>query len=168
MGTPYAAGVDSPVGFDKTDALIAAALCLILVAGSALTIWWFFWPHGGTAAHVARWLKSADCAEVNTKTIPLPITGPAHAEPAFRRFADQAIDFKEIECGFTSAIDFYRFSSTTARVRAVASYPDLHRLVFCSRGAEVLVDELGGYRDPFVEYCQRLGFQLHRPSKRSA
>jgi hypothetical protein len=157
-----------------------AGLWLIVVACAAFSTWWVFSLREGTAARVAQWLNTScsssaavasictDCPEVTTATISLPVTGAAHAEPAGRRFADDAREFKSIECGgLGGSIDFYRFSSTAARVRAVAGYPYLHRRVFCSSGAEVLVNELLGFRDPFVEYCHRLRFQLYRPSKRN-
>ncbi|HEV2980280.1 MAG TPA: hypothetical protein VGX51_02515 [Solirubrobacteraceae bacterium] len=157
-----------------------AGLWLIVVAGVAFGAWRIASLHDGTAARVEDLMESAcgsvapgapktcsECPHVNTKTIRLPVTGTAHADPALRRFADQATEFKEIECGGVSGgIDFYRFSSTTARVRAVASYPDLYERLFCASGAEVLADEFLGSARPFIEYCRLLRFQLYRPSHR--
>jgi hypothetical protein len=160
-----------------------AGLCLIVVAGAAFGAWWIFWSHGGTAARVAQWLKNAECPEVATRcsSFHLLMTGAAFAAPRERRFADQATEFKVIECGgLGGSIDLYRFSSTAARARAVAGYPELHRhrleapfaeqvyagRIFCVSGTEVLVNGLLAEPDPTVAICHRLRFQLYNWPKR--
>jgi hypothetical protein len=145
-----------------------AGLYLMVLAGAAFGTRWLFWgSHEGTAARVADWLESGThCPGVNTRTFRLPLVGPdyAYAEPYERLLADQAREYKAIICeGVNGSLDFYRFSSTTARVRAEAGDPDLRRLLYCDSGAEILVDELLFQPTPTVAYCRRLRFQLHRP-----
>lgn len=150
------------------DRPIKAGLTLFILAGTAFGVSLLFSAHDGTAVRVADWLKSQGCPGVDTRSFGLPMTGSAYAEPGQRRFTDQAREFKAIECeGVNGSIRLYRFSSTAARVRAVAGYPGLRRhYLFCVRGAEVLVDDLLFQPDPTVVYCQRLRFQLYRQSRR--
>jgi hypothetical protein len=63
-------------------------------------------------------------------------------------------------------IGWFRLADAQAMSGALRRRPEIaERELTCTRGSELLIDSLLGY-DKFVpEYCRRLGFEFHPPTR---
>jgi hypothetical protein len=68
--------------------------------------------------------------------------------------------------GVNGYISYYRFPSTEARAAAVRGREGLiSNELFCVHGPELVVNGLLGF-DSTAPFCKRLGFRIHRPTRR--
>jgi hypothetical protein len=82
------------------------------------------------------------------------------------RFADASAE-ASIECRdwLSGWIAYYDFPSTETRSAAVRGRAPLRRnQLYCTKGPELVVNELDGY-DYTADFCKRLGFAIHRPTR---
>jgi hypothetical protein len=127
--------------------------------------------HSGppTFAHLADWLEEeGECEGVDAEVTRLPVPR-ARAEkvaPVNLRFEGAPVAALADCGGVNGYISYYRFPSTKARADAVRGREGLiSNELFCVHGPELVVNGLLGY-DQTAAFCKRLGFKIHRPTRR--
>ncbi|MFT3865509.1 MAG: hypothetical protein QM729_14655 [Solirubrobacterales bacterium] len=127
--------------------------------------------HAGptTFDHLADWLEQeGECEGVEAEVTHLPISRSRAEEvaPINLRF-DQATVAAVAGCGGVNGyISYYRFTSSKARADAVRGREGLmSNELFCVHGPELVVNGLLGH-DQTAPFCKRLGFKIHRPTRR--
>lgn len=146
--------------------LIIGAIVAVLVAGCGGGA-----HHSGppTFAHLADWLdEEGECEGVEDEVTRLPVS-KSRAEdvaPINLRF-EQASVAAVAGCGGVNGyISYYLFPSAKARAEAVRGSEGLiSNELFCVDGRELVVNGLLGY-DKTAPFCKRIGFKIHRPTRK--
>jgi hypothetical protein len=119
---------------------------------------------------MSRWMGEAtDCdVGVEMSHLPVPASRAEEVPGSIERFAGEATTGASVECKtwLSGWISYYAFPSTQARIKAVSERAPLQRnQLYCAKGRQLIVNELLGY-DETAGYCRRLGFPIHRPTRR--
>jgi hypothetical protein len=126
-----------------------------------------------TLADLGSWLgeESGGCTvgveEVRASSPSSPVEGPPSA---IKPFGGEATFGGSVECEtwLSGWISYYEFPSAGAREAAVHERAPFQRNhLYCAKGRELVVNELFGY-DYAADFCRRLGFPIHHPTKRTA
>ncbi len=128
--------------------------------------------HSGppTFAHLADWLEEeGECERVDAEVtrLPVPRSRAEKVAPINLRFEQASVGaFASCGGGVNGYISYYRFPSVKARADAVRGREGLiSNELFCARGPELVVNGLLGY-DQTAPFCKKLGFKIHRPTRR--
>jgi hypothetical protein len=127
--------------------------------------------HSGptTFAHLADWLEEeGECEGVEAEVTRLPVSKSRAEEvaPIDLRFDRASVAAVAICGGVNGDISYYRFPSAKTRAAAVRGREGLiSNELFCVDGPELVVNGLLGY-DETAPFCRRLGFKIHRPTRR--
>jgi hypothetical protein len=126
--------------------------------------------HSGptTFAHLADWLEEGECEGVEAELTRLPVlkSETERVAPTNLRFRHASVAAVAGCGGVNGYISYYRFPSATARAVAVRGREGLiSNELFCVHGAELIVNDLLGY-DQTAPFCERLGFTIHRPTRK--
>lgn len=117
-----------------------------------------------TVDRLTQWLNDADaCLSVKTEYSRLPVKPNGPPGTAFQQFGEAPIAGALVGCEVAGGyIAYYRFPTHRALTGAVRRHPELtkHESI-CVSGDELLIDGILGY-DPTLEFCKRLGFEIHR------
>lgn len=146
--------------------VIIGAIVAMLVAGCGGGS-----NHSGppTFDHLADWLEEeGECEGVEAEVTRPPVSkSRAEEVPPINLRFDQASVAAVADCGgLNGYISYYRFPSTKARVDAVREREGLtSNELFCVDGPELVVNDLLGY-DQTAPFCRRLGFKIHRPTRK--
>jgi hypothetical protein len=121
-----------------------------------------------TVDDLASWLQaSGECEEIETHVTKLPVPASRFEEvaPANERFDKQAQVAGLVGCGgLNGYVSYFRFPSTAARVAAVRGRNGLiANELFCAKGTELVINDLLGF-DNTIGFCEKLGWQIHRPT----
>lgn len=122
-----------------------------------------------TFAHLAQWLEEGGECEGEQDEIvrlPVPAARAARASLVVQRFKSASVAGMAGCDGPNGYIAYYRFPSPKARAEAVRRREGLiSNELFCVNGPELVVNDLLGF-DQTAPFCKRLGFRIHRPTRR--
>jgi hypothetical protein len=149
----------------KVTAVVIALLVAVLLAGCGGA------NHSGppTFAHLADWLEEeSECDGVDDEVtrLPIPDSRAAQVAPVNLRFQQASVAAVAGCGGANGYISYYRFASTEGRAKAVRGSEGLiSNELFCVHGPELVVNDLLGF-DLTAPFCKRLGFKIHRPTRK--
>jgi hypothetical protein len=122
-----------------------------------------------TVDDLSSWMKAANGCDVGVTETHAP-AGGKEAGGTIERFAGEASVEASITCEtwLSGWIEYYEFPSAEAREAAVRERAPLRRnQLYCGEGRELVINELDGY-DYTADFCRKLGFPIHHPTRRAA
>jgi hypothetical protein len=120
-----------------------------------------------TVDDLSKWMAAANGCDVGVTESRTPADG--ESAWAIKRFKDEASVGASITCEtwLSGWISYYKFPSAEGREAAVQERAPLRRnQLYCAKGRELIVNELLGH-DYAADFCRRLGFSIHHPTKRT-